>query len=149
MKKDHALIEMSFRMRVAKTQPCKKPNYAALQTTTGAEAASTAYAAAKQKGEGIIVQQENRQLRPDRPHGPLSFEELGLGVQGLAAGMSAPAAGDYLQPDEPDGVGGGAPAQFGLAAEVKLLELRGKAALEALPKPESEFENRRATVSER
>lgn len=35
MKKDHALIEMSFRMRVAKTQPRKKPNYAALQTTTG------------------------------------------------------------------------------------------------------------------
>ena len=115
------MVEMRFRMRVAVHAACVRPDRGVLRTDDGAKVAAVAYAEAREKAMGRIVQSEGSSsgLSPDRGHGPLSLEELGFEVRGPALGMSAGA--------------GGEPAN-GLAAAVELLRKSGQAAMESLPK---------------
>ena len=75
--KDHAMLEMRFRMRIAKKKKVVPVNRAALMTEEGAAAAANAYVAARLEIRGSIIQKEKRALSAERQPGPLSFEELG------------------------------------------------------------------------
>ena len=92
MRKDHAMLVAKFRMRVAKKIKQPRVNRAALRTAEGARLAAQAYAEAKVDFRGRLVEVEQRQLDPERQPGPVSLEEIGYSVEGLAQGveMSGP-----------------------------------------------------------
>ena len=86
------MLVAKFRMRVAKKIKQPRVNRAALRTAEGARLAAQAYAEAKVDFRGRLVEVEQRQLDPERQPGPVSLEEIGYSVEGLAQGveMSGP-----------------------------------------------------------
>ena len=86
------MLVAKFRMRVAKKIKQPRVKRAALRTAEGARLAAQAYAEAKVDFRGRLVEVEQRQLDPERQPGPVSLEEIGYSVEGLAQGveMSGP-----------------------------------------------------------
>ena len=75
----------------------------------------------------------------NRESGPLSLEEIGLGVTGVAAGMRAPASDsnvDLTLEGSPDEDNGAAAAIYSLEAAVECMERSARTGLVALPKAE-------------
>ena len=75
----------------------------------------------------------------NRESSPLSLEEIGLGVTGVAAGMRAPESDsnvDLTLEGSPDEDNGAAAAIYSLEAAVECMERSARAGLAALPKAE-------------
>jgi hypothetical protein len=91
IKKDHGLLEMQMRVHLAKKKKVVRPNRAALRTAEGATLARDAYVAARAAAsQGTIIVDRAKDVDLLRTPGALSFEELGLSVEGCAAGMLQP-----------------------------------------------------------
>jgi hypothetical protein len=107
MKKDHTMLVMTVRLRLAERVKVQRHDHSSLRTRQGAELAAAAYAVENNKpAEGFIVEDgkatrmgrlEVTSMPVDRwslhrmPRaGPLGLEELGLRVSGPAQGTQAP-----------------------------------------------------------
>ena len=91
IKKDHGLLEMQMRVHLAKKKKVVRPNRVALRTAEGATLARDAYVAAwAAASQGTIIVDRAKDVDLLRTPGALSFEELGLSVEGCAAGMLQP-----------------------------------------------------------
>ena len=58
-RKDHAMLVLRFRMRVARHAKTKRPDRGALMTADGAAAAAATYVEAREKARGMFVRNAN------------------------------------------------------------------------------------------
>ena len=89
-RQDHAMLVMTFRMRLRKPAQVTRPDIAVLKTEDGAAAATEEWNKRWLESAASFVLPTSQgpvDMEHRRQPGPLSLEEIGVGVEGSAEGM--------------------------------------------------------------